>query len=371
MAPQSDDTGQGNGAQDQDGKDAEPQGKRRSPLLKFALIGFILVVLIGGGLYWWLTRFDVTTDDAYTEGRVVKIAPHVGGYVIALNVNDNQFVHQGQVLAQIDPRDWQAALDQAIAQEQQAEKSALGAHYASEVAEKNFPARLAQAKATLAQAEAKELNAQQEYDRQHRIAHAATTQQAIDQSTASLRQAQADVEQAKAQVLQASPVQANIQQTDATAQQQDAAVANAKAAVERARLNLEWTTIRAPHDGWIAQRNIERGNLVQSGQALFAIVQPDVWVVANFKETQLAHMRPGQPVNISVDAYPDLKLHGVVNSIQNGTGAQFSTFPPENATGNFVKIVQRVPVKIIIDGGLDPQRPLPLGLSVEPTVNVE
>jgi membrane fusion protein (multidrug efflux system) len=129
--------------------------------------------------------------------------------------------------------------------------------------------------------------------------------------------------------------------------------------------------VRAPQDGWITQRNVEMGNDVTAGQQIFAIVSPEVWITANFKETQLGLMRPGQSVEISVDAYPQLHLTGHVDSIQKGSGSKFSAFPAQNATGNFVKIVQRVPVKIVIDHGLDPNLPLPLGISVEPTVRVQ
>jgi membrane fusion protein (multidrug efflux system) len=129
--------------------------------------------------------------------------------------------------------------------------------------------------------------------------------------------------------------------------------------------------VTAPQDGWITKRNVEMGNYVTSGQQIFSIVSPEVWVTANFKETQLARMRPGQPAKIAVDAYPQLDLTGHVDSIQLGSGSKFTAFPPENATGNFIKIVQRVPVKIIIDSGLDPALPLPLGISVVPTVTLQ
>jgi membrane fusion protein (multidrug efflux system) len=138
--------------------------------------------------------------------------------------------------------------------------------------------------------------------------------------------------------------------------------------LEQAQINLGYTRVVAPQDGWVTKRNVEVGDFLQSGQQIMALVVPEVWVTANFKETALARMRPDQRVKISVDAYPQLKLRGHVDSVQLGLGSRFTAFPPENASGNFVKIVQRVPVKIIIDSGLDPQTPLPLGVSVEPTV---
>jgi membrane fusion protein, multidrug efflux system len=157
-------------------------------------------------------------------------------------------------------------------------------------------------------------------------------------------------------------------QAEAQVRQLEGQVEQAKARLAQATLNLGWTQITAPQDGWITQRRVEKGNLVQSGQSIFSVVTPEVWVTANFKETQLDRMRPGQAVDIAVDAYPSLKLSGHVDSIQLGSGAQFSAFPAENATGNFVKIVRRVPVKIDIDHGLAPDMPLPLGISVTPTV---
>jgi len=149
-------------------------------------------------------------------------------------------------------------------------------------------------------------------------------------------------------------------------------VAQARAQLQTAELNLSYTEVRAPFDGYVTKRNVQNGTLVQAGSALCSIVSPDIWVVANFKESQLERMRPGDKVEISVDAFPDLELQGHVESIQQGSGSRFSAFPAENATGNFVKIVQRVPVKIVIDKGLENwNQPLPLGLSVEPEVTVE
>jgi len=148
-------------------------------------------------------------------------------------------------------------------------------------------------------------------------------------------------------------------------------VEQAQAQLNTAELNLSYTEVRAPYDGFVTKRNVQLGTLVQAGSALFSLVSPDIWITANFKESQLARMNPGDKVEISVDAWPDMKLHGHVDSIQMGSGSRFSAFPSENATGNYVKIVQRVPVKIVIDSGLDPAHPLPLGLSVEPEVTVE
>ncbi len=357
-------------ADQQDQKD-EQQRQRASPFVRIGLVAIILV-FVGGGFFLWLTtRGKQTTDDAYTAGRVVNIAPQVSGYIVELDVNDNQFVHQGQVLARIDPRTYKASVDMDQAQVIQAQGQLEGAKFSAEVSKQTFPAQLAQAKGQLIQSQGQEFQAETDYRRQHAVARAATTQQAVDQSTAALQEAKGQVAIAQAQVQQATPVKPNISVTQTRITQNGGSLEVARAQLEQARLNLGWTVIRAPHDGWIAQRNVEQGNYVNVGQNLFAIVQPEIWVTANFKETQLAHMQAGQLADITVDAYPQLRLHGHVDSVQLGSGGQFSAFPPENATGNFVKIVQRVPVKILIDSGLDADLPLPIGLSVEPTVFID
>ena len=169
---------------------------------------------------------------------------------------------------------------------------------------------------------------------------------------------------------QADQVPQFVAEAEAQVRQLEAQVALARAQLDQAQLNLSWSTVTAPQDGWITKRNVEQGNYVQAGQSIFSIVTPEVWITANFKEFQLDRMRPGAQVDISVDAYPNLKLTGHVDSIQLGSGSRFTAFPPENATGNYVKIVQRIPVKIVIDSGLDPDLPLPLGMSAVPTVRL-
>ncbi len=360
-------------ASDEDeAKDENEQGppKRKGPL---ALIGFLVVAaLIGGGGYLYLsTRNIQSTDDAFTDGRAVTIAPQVSGLVVSLDVTDNQFVRKGDPLIHIDPRQYiqdrdsaQGALDIAKAQLQ-------GLTLAADVARKNFPAQLQQAQAQLLSAQAALAKAQADYQRQRSLPKPATTQQEVDAATAALRQAEAQVALAQAQVAQAEPVQQRIGQADADVGQLKGQVEQAQAKLDQANLNLSWTVVKAPQDGWITKRNVEVGNYVTPGQSIFSIVSPEVWITANFKETQLDRIRPGQPVDIEVDAYPHLDLKGHVDSIQLGSGSKFTAFPPENATGNFVKIVQRVPVKIVIDSGLDPNLPLPLGVSVTPTVKLK
>jgi membrane fusion protein, multidrug efflux system len=350
-----------------DGK--APPRKKRS----FLLIGFLLVAaVVGAGAYLYYSTLNIeSTDDAYTDGRAVTISPQVSGQVVALDVTDNQLVRKGDPLIHIDPRQYIQDRDSAQGALDLAKAQLAGLKLGAEVARKNFPAQLQQAQAQLISAQAAAAKAQADYQRQRSLPKQATTQQEVDAATAALRQAQAQVALAEAQVAQAEPVPQRIGQADAEVGQLKGQVEQAQAKLDQANLNLEWTVVRAPQDGWITKRNVEKGNYVAPGQQIFSIVATEVWITANFKESQLVNMRPGQRVAIRIDAYPQLRLEGHVDSIQLGSGSKFTAFPPENATGNFIKIVQRVPVKIVIDKGLDPNIPLPLGISVEPKVTVQ
>jgi membrane fusion protein (multidrug efflux system) len=346
------------------------QRKAARPWVRLIMVVVLLLLVIGGLWYWYATKGEVDTDDAYTDGNAVPIAPHVNGYVVSLDVGDNEFVRKGEPIIHIDPRDYQASLEQAQGQLEAAQGQLVAAQRGFEIAKVNFPARLEGAQAQLKDAQANLFKAQTDNRRQQSLPRAATTGQSVDYATAALMSAQAQVASAEAAVLEATPVKPNIGQIGAQVSQLGGTLKQADAAVRQAQLNLEWTVVRAPQDGWVTKRNVDLGTYVQQGVQIMSLVSPNVWVTANFKEDQLNRMRPGQRVAISVDAYPGLKLKGHVDSIQLGSGNKFTAFPPENATGNFVKIVQRVPVKIIIDSGLDPNLPLPLGLSVEPTVTV-
>jgi membrane fusion protein, multidrug efflux system len=347
----------------------ERRAKRRPKV--FLIGGVVLALLaISIGYYWLTTRNIEETDDAYTDGRAITIAPQVSGVVVSLDVNDNQFVKKGQPLIHIDPRQYRIDREQAEGALATAKAQYRGQQYGLDVAKKNFPAQLEAAKAQLEQAQATKARTQADYDRQKALPKAATSQQDVDAAEAALKQAEAQVALADAQVTQNSPVPERIGETDAQVGQLKGQVEQAQARLDQADLNLSWTVVTAPQDGWITKRNVEKGNYVAPGQQIFSIVAPEVWITANFKENQLVDMRPGQHVTIKVDAYPHLRLEGHVDSIQLGSGSKFTAFPPENATGNFIKIVQRVPVKIVIDKGLDPNIPLPLGISVEPTVTV-
>jgi len=353
---------------DDDNREADG-GKRRSrwPLIILGIV--VVLVIVAGFTYWWMTRGFESTDDAYTDGNSVVIAPKVSGYVTELDVNDNTIVKAGQLLFKIDPRDYLTARDQAIANLALARSQLSSAEVNLEVTRVRAPAQLAQAQAQLAQARASQDQAEQNFRRQRAVDPRATTQTNIDQATAQLKTETASVSAAQANVQVANLVQQTIQTAEDQVKQSLAQVAQAEAALAQANVNLSYTEIRAPQDGRVTKRNIDLGSYVQAGQQSFYIVTPEAWVTANFKEGQLADMHPGQPVSISVDAYPQLDLHGHIDSIQQGSGAQFSAFPPENATGNYVKIVRRVPVKIIIDSGLPEGQTLPLGLSVEVSVD--
>ena len=346
--------------------DARAKPKSRLPII--ILIVVAVIAIIGGLIYWLMTRNQVDTDDAYTEGNAVSIAPKVSGYVVENRINDNVFVHAGDLLLKIDPRDYIVARDQAQASLDAALAQQATAEVDLQTTRVRAPANLAQAEAQLSQAQANFEQSANDSKRQHGVDPRATTQTNLDQATAAVRSNAANVKSAQAQVSVAALVKETIQTAEATLLQRKAQVEQARANLAQAELNLSYTEVRAPQDGQITRRNVDLGTFAQAGQQVFYLVTRDVWIVANFKETQLDRMRVGQRVDIKVDAYSQLHLSGHVESIQGGSGARFTAFPAENATGNFVKIVRRVPVKIVIDHGLEHWPFLPLGLSVVPTV---
>ncbi|ELQ6221313.1 HlyD family secretion protein [Cronobacter turicensis] len=360
------DNGKGSGKGE--GETRKRPGKK--PLI---ILGIVVIIMgIGAIIWWFMTRNLETTDDAFIDGDAVTVAPKVAGYVTELRVKDNQRVKKGDLLVVIDPRDATAQRDQAQAQLSLAESQLHQAQAQLALAKVQYPAQRDQAKAQVLRAQAELANARAEYQRQRGVDPRATSKQNIDAASAQLRSAEAGLANAQAQLDVAEQVQLQIRQQETNVEARQSQVAQARAQLQTAELNLSYTEVRAPFDGYVTKRNVQNGTLVQAGSALFSIVSPEIWVVANFKESQLERMRPGDKVEISVDAFPDLELQGHVESIQQGSGSRFSAFPAENATGNFVKIVQRVPVKIVIDKGLEHwNQPLPLGLSVEPEVTVE
>ncbi len=347
-----------------DQKSAAPAGiLRRHPRL-LALAALVLLAAAIAGVAWWLNaRHFEATDDAFIDGRPFAISPKVAGYIVEVAVTDNQWVDAGAVIARIDPRDYENALAEAEARRKGASDAIAGID-AQIVAQK---AQIEQAQAQVTQSKAALQFAQQQFDRATQLQQTgAGTVQNAQQTESALRQAQADLNRVNAAVVAAQSQIANLQAQRANAV---ASLSVAKAERDQAELNLSYATIRAAQAGHIARLTAAKGQYVQPGQNLSMFVPDPLWVTANFKETQITDMRPGQPVDIEVDAYPDHTFHGHVASIQPGSGTVFSLLPAENATGNFVKVVQRVPVKIVFDN-LPTDITLGPGMSVEPSVRV-
>jgi membrane fusion protein (multidrug efflux system) len=338
------------------------RSRRRLPRL---LAAVVLVIAAAGAFAWWReARLWETTDDAFIDAHMVRVAPQVAGRVARVLVDDNQLVKPGETLLEIDPADFKARLAQAMASQLNAKASLAQAEAQQAVERVNIEQSHAQVE--VAQANAEITAIQLKRDQGLAAAKAISVQQ-LDNSTANARSASANLEAARKK--QAS----DEAQLAVAASQIAAAKANldsAAAQVEQARLNLSYTRIVAAEEGHIARKNVSPGDYVQIGQNLMALVPVRLWVTANFKETQLDQMRIGQPVEIRVDAYPGRVFKGHVDSFQPGSGAAFSLLPPENATGNYVKVVQRVPVKIVFDEAPDPNRPLGPGMSVVPSVKV-
>jgi membrane fusion protein (multidrug efflux system) len=354
----------GDRAQGGDQDEGKPRSKR--PLIIIAIV--VAILAVAGFIAWFVTRNQESTDDAYTDGNAVSIVPKVSGYVTQLLVDDNSRVKKGDLLVRIDQRDYLTAQAQATAQLSLAEAQLSSAKDSLRIAQVQYPAQLEAARAQQQSASAALALADATYARQHQVDRRATTQENIDTSTSQQQSSLATLRSAKAQVAIAGLVDEQVRQAQNVVAERDAAVKQAQAQLLQADLNVGYTEIRAPSDGFVTLRNVQLGSFLTAGQVMFVLVTPEVWITANFKESQIGRMRPGDKVDVKVDAYSGYKLHGHVQSIQAGSGSRFSAFPAENATGNFVKIVQRVPVKITIDSGLDANAVLPLGLSVKPVV---
>ncbi|HEY0183102.1 MAG TPA: HlyD family secretion protein [Rhodopila sp.] len=337
---------------------------RLKRLLGITIGAVVLLALIAGGTRYWLSaRHFETTDDASIDAYTTQMAPRVAGQITQLLFADNQHVSAGETLALIDPSDFVAKLDQARAQQASAEATLQQAEAQVGVQQAN----LDQAIANVRVADADLLQAKQDYDRFHIINPSAVSRQQIDAATATFHAAQARLD-ANRTMVGGAQAQARAAQAQVLAAQ--ASLKQAEANTRTAELQLSYCTIRAPMAGIVTHRSISAGNYVSAGQPLFALVQDERWVTANFKETQLADMRPGQDVDVTVDAVPTLTFRGRVDSFQAGTGAAFSTLPAENATGNYVKIVQRLPVKIVFEDSRAKDLPLAPGMSVTPRVRV-
>ncbi len=410
---------------------AASRGRRRrfvreNPRAKWLLL--IILVLLAAAAYFVWSYYSVreSTDDAQIDGHITSISARVGGTVMAVNFDDNQFVKAGDVLVKIDPRDYQVAVDKARADVASAQATAGAARTTIPITSTTTASRLTTAQANVEAAKAglaaaqsevaaaqaqlsaaqarlresearnalaqadlarmKQLIARDEISKQQydvAVANAQAETAAVQSAEASVSQAEQGVPVAESHVAQAQAAlaQAHAGVQAAETAPQEVAVSRAQsgsaqakvlqneAALAQAELNLAYTTVVAPVDGVVDKRSVEAGQVIAPNQPLMAVVPvEDIWVTANFKETQLNHMRPGQPAIIKVDAYGGRAYRGHVDSIAAATGARFSLLPPENATGNYVKVVQRVPVKIVFEPGQDPKHLLRRGISVEVTV---
>ncbi len=345
-------------------QDTPDNPPKRGKTLAFTLLFLALAAgAVYGGTVWLASLHTESTDDAFVDAHVSQVASQIGGRVQAILVRDNELVSVGQTLVTIDPRDMQVRVDQSTANLAQA--NAQLAQSRATLAIRR--ADLGQAQANVVVAEADLFQAQRDMARYRAINPRAITRQSLDNADAAQRSATAKLE---AQRQAVNGMKAQITAAEAAVDAAQASVETAQADLANAKLQLSYTRIVAPTAGRITHRTVELGNYISPGQALLAIVQPDVWVTANFKETQLTDMRPGQSVKLYIDAFPKAHLTGHVDSLQTGTGSVFSALPVENATGNYVKVVQRLPVKILFDGDDAQNLLLAPGMSVTPTVNV-
>ena len=318
---------------------ARPTGSRRTV---FMIMGVILLgLVIFGARKWWFGRSHVSTDNAQVDGHIVPVLPKVGGYVVEVRVAENQAVKAGDTLVVLDDRDYRSRLAQT-----DADLAALLATVSSRT-------RVGQADAAVAQAQANAVKATADLARMEPLAaQNVVSQQQLDAARAAATAAGAQLASAQAALVGA-----------------DARVAAARASRDQASLQLSYTRVIAPSNGVVSKKAVELGQLVQPGQPLMTVVPlEDVWVTANLKETETADVTPGDSADITVDAYQGVHFRGHVESLSPATGAKFSLLPPDNATGNFTKVVQRIPVRIHLDGPVDPKHTLRPGMSVVATI---
>ena len=373
--------------------------ERGRPRKRWMILGVVaLAVTLGATTWTLLTRGKEGTDDAQIEADIVPVSTRVSGQVKRLAVADNAHVHKGDPILELDDADSAARVAQAEAEVETAAAQAAAADAQAQVASAGArggfttakagvtgsSAQVATAKAGLSRAEAEEKKAELELQRAKDLRAASVIPQqrlddaqaaydvsraAVLQAQAALQEAQSRTGEAQGRLSQSSPVEAAVAAAEATARLAHAREKSAQAALALAKLQLSYTRVFAQEDGQITRLTAREGQMVQPGQPLAELVPDASYVVANFKETQIGDMKPGQPVDIDVDAYPGIELHGKVESLAGGTGARFSLMPPDNASGNFVKVVQRVPVRI---AWVDPPKDLALrpGLSADVTVHV-
>jgi membrane fusion protein (multidrug efflux system) len=345
---------------------AAPTKPARRPWI-WALAGAAAVAATAVGVSYYIHGLSFeSTDDAFIEGHIVPVSSRVSGHAVKVHIEDNQLVQEGDLLAELDPADFQTRLAAAEAAVQTAQATyqtrVTGVAAAS--------SELEQAKADLIAAKAREVKASSLL---RRIAvlvpdHAAS-EDSLDEATAAAHVARADVTVMQEKI---KTKESAVEQAKSAVAAAESGVRQAKAELKLATLNHSYTRVYAPIAGHVTRKSVEVGAFIQVGQPLLAIVDPDVWVVANFKETQLAKMQPGQPVTVVADTHPNVQFAAHIDSVQRGSGARFSLLPPENATGNYVKVVQRVPVKIVFDDlkqieqyGFGP------GMSVVPSVKID
>ena len=394
----------------------QPEETKQKPRRRFIIIGVVAVLVVVGLLWWWHSTYYEDTDDAQVNGHLIQISARIQGHVLKVNVDENQYVDAGTVIAELDPKDFQTAVQQDEANLESAEASyeaakvnvpvthiSTGSTLSSAGADVSSAGsqvtqaehQLAAAQAAVLQADANNVKAQLDLQRYKplvekdviskqqfdaAVAAADGDKAALEQAKANLEAANSEVRVAKDRVASAQasfrnaetgPQQVAIQK--ARADQAAAQVEQARAALDQAKLNLSYTTIVAPTAGIITKKSVEVGQNVSIGQNMATLVSlDDIWITANFKETQLEHMRQGQHVEISVDAYGSRKYDGKITQIGGATGSVLSLFPPENATGNYVKVVQRIPVRIdLTNHDQNSDHLLRPGMSVEPKVKVK
>lgn len=347
------------------------------------LIVIAVTLIVGALLFYGYIRYrntHISTDDAFVTGRVHLIASKVPGTVKVVMVHDNQFVKAGDLLVEIDERDYDVRVKEAdsavhaekakmaelVSRVDVVRKQQTELRFRSESARSHLKLQEVQLKQAdldfqrAAKLHAKKIIAEERYEKMKTAYESALAQ--VDAAREQLKQAEAALETQKSLIRQAES--ASVAQGSTAKQKGESLAAE--------RLRQSYTKIYAPSDGYVTKKNLEAGNQIQAGQPLMAVVAlDDVWIVANYKETQLEKVKPGQKVTIDVDSYPGKTFNGKVHSIMAGTGTAFSLFPPENATGNYVKVVQRIPVKIVLDKGTDPNHILRVGMSVEPTILTE
>jgi membrane fusion protein (multidrug efflux system) len=343
----------------------------------FAVIA--VMGLVGIYLYIGYKNTHISTDDAFIEGDIHTIASKVPGTVKGVLVGDNQHVKAGQALVEIDETDYDVRVNEAASALNVEKAKLVEAGTKIDAAKKRLAElryRLRAAKANLEVQEANLRQAQLDIKRAENLYRNETipkeryekTQTGYDVNTAQVKAAKDQVKQIEAAI---ETQDAMIRQAVSASQSQRSLVKQREAALQAAELNKGYTKIYAPVEGYVTKKSVQVGNQIQAGQPLMAVVPlSGVWVVANYKETQLDKVKPGQTVDVDVDSYPGKKFTGKVDSIMAGSGAAFSLFPPENATGNYVKVVQRIPVKIVLDKGTDPDHVLRVGMSVVPTILV-